>query len=600
MTLIFVCGTLLCVSLGLFLGWHRMQRELQRKALQSQACFDDLMDEQNIQHQNRVEFVAPAGHFRQLLLACFQQNPFPRYRALLTLIRVLGVIKLFKRETILQTPAAAAVLTASGVMAAEIGRLRQQPPGSDQAVRGNVVLAGLQALRLYFVTSFEPDFSLQRFRSCLEVNNAFNGSRQKYTTRDGRFFSFHCYYPEQKRKMVEVLGLPKAHDQFTMQSVKEDRKLIEKTVAEHDAADLEELSFANGACASILRTRTEWEASPVGKAVAKMPLIKMESRSLGKGPKRFSVPAQGQGPLAGVKVLDLTHIIAGPACTRLLAEYGADVLLIRRGKLRDQVQSFLELDGWSGKRVCDLDLNHEDERAYLRTLIREADVVICSYQQGTLERFGLTEAAMFQLNPRLVLGSLYCFSDTVWRNRPGWAPLAEDISGLSIRNGSAQMPRNLNGVPLDYIPGFVLTLGVLQALYKVMTEGSGSAVDVSLTRVAMWLHACSDRFAELSAPELSSVPNSAAVPPFLHCVDGTAVGRLAFPAGAVVTPFDAATGLSRPCVDGQWGWLDSATLDTSDSVDLTDIDAVPLLTHDPVYMPPSPSDTQTIGITQPR
>jgi crotonobetainyl-CoA:carnitine CoA-transferase CaiB-like acyl-CoA transferase len=316
----------------------------------------------------------------------------------------------------------------------------------------------------------------------------------------------------------------------------------------------------------------------------------MEARAHSQGPKKFPAPAPGQGPLSGIKVLDLTHIIAGPACTRLLAEYGADVLLVRRGALRDQVQSFLELDGWAGKRVCQLDFNHEDERAYLRALIREADVVICSYQQGALERFGLSEAALFQLNPRLILGSLYCFSDTVWRNRPGWAPLAEDITGLSIRNGSEAKPRNLNGVPLDYIPGFVLTLGILQALHKAMTEGSGSVVEVSLTRVSMWLHACSDRFAELSASESSSEKMIETVPPLLNFVTATALGKLAFPAGAVVTPFDADAASRRPCVDGQWGWLESSAFGTDD------FEAVlPLPADAPVYIPRPMGSGLTMG-----
>jgi len=551
-------GSLLCISFFFFLGFRYLQREMQRKVLQSRACFDALMHEQKIEYQIPVDFVAPVGHFRQLLLACFQSNPFPRYRALLSLVRLSGVVKLFKKETVLQTPAAAAVLSACGVMAAEIACLRQRTSSADQIVRCNVVLAGLQALRLYFVASFEPSFSLQRFRSCLEVNNAFNGSRQKYKTRDHRFFSFHVYYPEQKRKIVEALCLNKPHDQFTMQSVKSDRKLIEKAVADKDAADLEELSFASGACASILRTRSEWEASAVGQAVGQMPLIKMQTYSNCSGAKTFGDGVKGEGPLAGVKVLDLTHIIAGPACTRLLAEYGADILLVRRGRLCDQVQSFLELDGWAGKRVCNLDLNLENELAHLRTLIKEADVVICSYQQGALERFGLTEAALFQLNPRLILGSLYCFSDTVWRNRPGWAPLAEDITGLSIRNGSPQRPRNLNGVPLDYIPGFVLTLGILQALHKAMTQDAGYIVEVSLTRVAMWLHTCSDRFADLgiaTEPRKSQDDQDGQkVPELLHFVKGTAIGTLAFPAAAVKTPFDHVLGIDRACLDEQYSW----------------------------------------------
>jgi crotonobetainyl-CoA:carnitine CoA-transferase CaiB-like acyl-CoA transferase len=591
-----VCGILLSISALFFIVYRRLQRELHRKVLQSRACLDALIHEQKIDHHSRVEFVAPAGHFRQLLSACFQNNPFPRYRALLSLIRLLGVIKLFKKEKVLQTPAAAAVLSACGVMASEIARLRPETDRVDPTVRCNVVLAGLQALRLYFVASFEPAFSLQRFRSCLEVNNAFNGSRQKYKTRDQRFFSFHVYYPEQKRRIVEALGLRKPHDQFTMQSVKADRKLIENAVAAKDALDLEELSFASGACASILRTRDEWEASPVGQAVGKMPLIKMQACSNLSGAKTFPARGKGQGPLAGLRVLDLTHIIAGPACTRLLAEYGADVLLVRRGKLRDQIQSFLELDGWAGKRVCHLDLNQENELAHLRSLIATADVVVCSYQQGALERFGLSEDALFQWNPRLILGSLFCFSDTVWKNRPGWAPLAEDITGLSIRNGSLQRPRNLNGVPLDYIPGFVLALGILQALHKAMTQGGGCRVEVSLTRVAMWLHSCSDRFADLAATQGSqeslAEPSQVIRPELLPIVEETAVGPLAFPASAVKTSFDAEPGISLACRDEQWSWLESvavANLATEDSIPLSMLRPHPTTTRQgpDAWMPPS-------------
>lgn len=141
--------------------------------------------------------------------------------------------------------------------------------------------------------------------------------------------------------------------------------------------------------------------------------------------------------------------IAGPACTRILAEQGADVLLVRRGKFNEQEQAMLELDGWSGKHAIHLDFNRGEDLTRVKELIAQADVVVCSYQQGALDRFGLS---------------------------------AEDITGLSIRNGSKENPVNLNGVPLDYIPGFIMAGGILQALKLAMTEGGSYDLTGSLTR----------------------------------------------------------------------------------------------------------------------
>lgn len=85
-----------------------------------------------------------------------------------------------------------------------------------------------------------------------------------------------------------------------------------------------------------------------------------------------------------------------------------------------------------------------------------------------------------------------CFSDSVWRNYPGWAPYAEDITGLSVRNGTFDNPVNLNGVPLDYIPGFFLALGTLLAIKKKLTDDTSTQVTTSLTRGAVYLHEATD------------------------------------------------------------------------------------------------------------
>lgn len=293
-------------------------------------------------------------------------------------------------------------------------------------------------------------------QSAIRVNNALNGSMHKFRARDGRDVSFHVYYQSQQERLVKALGLRKPSSEYGFFSLKKDMKEIAAAVAAKDAMELEDLSFDCGACGCMIRSREEWEASEVGKAVISMPLIRTEKLAESEAPA-WGRP-NSRGPLSGIRVLDLTHIIAGPACSRILAEYGADVLLVRRGDFRHQEQAMLEFDGWAGKHSIQLDFNIPEQLERAKQLIREADVVTYSYQNGCMDKFGLSEADIRTLNPNVIYSNLNCFSDTVWKDRPGWAPCAEDITGLSVRNGSLEAPVNLNGVPLDYFPGFILAL----------------------------------------------------------------------------------------------------------------------------------------------
>jgi crotonobetainyl-CoA:carnitine CoA-transferase CaiB-like acyl-CoA transferase len=560
------------------------RRVLEEKARQSQLCLEALdrargMEAAGEGTRPAVVFSANPRRLGQFLAACFKDNPFRKYRAILCFIRLRGVVRLFRREKVLQTPAAAAALASCREAASEVGRLRGME-GEGGGVRCDVAMAGLQAIRLYMACSYDAAFSGQRFDSCFRVNNAFNGSFYKYRTADGRHFSFHVYYASQKARMVKALGLPRDPDTFSMESSKADRGLLGSVVSKLDAVDLEELAFSNGACGCMLRSREEWEASPVGKAVVAMPLVKV-AKVAAAGPRRLPPADPARGPLSGIKVLDLTHIIAGPACTRLLAEYGADVLLVRRGGFGAQEQSFLEFDGWAGKRSIQLDFNVASELARAKELVREADIVISSYQQGALDRFGLGEAGIRALNPGAIYGKLLCFSDTVWETRPGWAPLAEDITGLSIRNGSREKPKNLNGVPLDYIPGFVFCLGILDALRLSMTEGGAYTVTASLTRAASWLHELSDLWLSgqgRAAPRTTGASAGKAAlrvgtPPaaggrsrvagamnlpawdsVLRKVEGTSVGRVGIPASAAVEGDGLPSGANLGFHDGEGGW----------------------------------------------
>ncbi len=466
---------------------------LEQKAVQAVLCYEDLKKQTGIEPETKVIFNISETRKQEFMKACFEKNSFPSLlKPVLLSLRLKAVRRLFENEKVLQTGPAAAILAMDEALAREIGELRGQPH-NDDPVYCDIGLAGLQVIRLYMMAyAGNKDFINARYQSAIRVDNALNGSFYKYATRDKRTFSAHVYYESQKRKMMDLLKIQKDPDKFVFTSLPLDRKTTAKAVAEWNAEELEEASFAHGACGCMLRTREEWENTEVGKAVCSMPLYRFE-KTADTPVRNFGKPGK-RGPLSGIRVLDLTHIIAGPACTRLLAEQGADVLLVRRGVFTEQEQAMLELDGWAGKHSIQLDFNIEDQLLKCKELIRQADVVISSYQDGALDKFGLSCRDIHALNPNVIYGSLVCFSDTVWRQRPGWAPCAEDITGLSVRSGSLRKPVNLNGVPLDYIPGFILASGIMKALKLAMTEGGSYTVTGSLTRGGQWLHQCTDVF----------------------------------------------------------------------------------------------------------
>ncbi|MDO5520652.1 MAG: CoA transferase [bacterium] len=530
---------------------------MRKKAEDARLCFENLKQQTGIETDTKVSFHVSDGQVKQMKRACYRKNPFPGFvSVVLCHLRLKAVRRLFKEEAVIQTGPAAAVLALNAAQANDIKSIRDGVK-NENPILCDVGFAGLQVIRLYMMGYFgNKTFLKERCNSAMRVNNALNGSFYKYQTKDGRYFSAHVYYETQKAKMMNVLKLHKSPDEFTMSSLRKDKKDVAAAIKQFDAADLENKSFDSGACGCILRDRKEWEASDVGKAVCDMPLFRLEK--IADTPVKHYGMTSKRGPLSGVKVLDLTHIIAGPACTRILAEQGADVLLVRRGKFEAQEQAMLELDGWAGKNSIQLDFNHPEELAKVKELIQQADVVVSSYQQGALDHFGLSPEDIHTLNPNVIYGNLMCFSDSVWKTRPGWAPLAEDITGLSIRNGSKETPVNLNGVPLDYIPGFLLANGILAALKKSMTEGGAYTVTGSLTRAGYWLHECTD-LKLLNKPfcYTSDIVKNQPVPMWNHVlqeVSGTSVGTVFFPSPATFQKGACVPMANMTFTDGNSTW----------------------------------------------
>ena len=513
-----------------------MKSVMSTKAAQAQQCYEDLLKQTGIEVNTPVIFNVDPKLQVKMTAACFTHNPFPGIlKPVLLSLRLKAVRRLFEEEKVLQTGPAAAILALDAVVSQEFGNKRSGKKRKSP-VLCDVGLAGMQVIRLY-MCAYEgnEDFIQARYKSAIRVDNALNGSFYKYRTKDDRMFSAHVYYESQKKKIMKTLGIRKDPDKFVFTSLPLDKITTAKAIEKWNGEELEEKVFADGACGCVLRSREEWENTLAGKAVCAMPLYRFTKVSDAEK-KTFPGYDPEKGPLSGIKVLDLTHIIAGPACTRLLAENGADVLMIRRGIFTEQEQAMLELDGWAGKHAIHLDFNVKEDLERAKELIREADVVVSSYQNGCLDHFGLSIDDIHALNPNVIYGSLVCFSDSVWKERPGWAPCAEDITGLSIRNGSEKKPENLNGVPLDYIPGMILYSGIVKALQKQMEEGGAYTITGSLTRGGMWLHECTDLWeGKHLLVKHSQVLSGIAIPcwkSIFHKVEGTAAGDVYFPACA--------------------------------------------------------------------
>lgn len=507
---------------------------LMKKAKDAQVIYDYLADFLNIDSTLKVTFIADDSVEKEFKKNYLKENPFPNVIAIvLAKLRKKAVDRLFLEEKINQTSVIAAVLSLCSNVATEIGQLRGDKIKEDDKIYCDISYAGLQAIRLYMANYFDKEFKKSRLASAIRVDNAINGSFYKYKTKDDRYISFHTYYQSQQYKLVEAMKLKKPSEKFTLMSQKRDIKYLNKEVSKWNSYELEELAFNCGACACVLRSREEWENTEVGKAVKNMPLISFEET----GNHKLNLDSNlNKGPLSGIKVLDLTHIIAGPACSRILAEYGADVLLVRRGDFKNQEQAMLELDGWAGKDSIQLDLNKKEDLERIKELIKEADIITYSYQNGCFDKFGLSEKEIRELNPNVIYSNLMCFSSTVWKDRPGWAPLAEDITGLSIRNGTKENPVNLNGVPLDYIPGFILALGTLIAIRENLKTGKVSKVTTSLTKGAMLLHEMTDLIKKTNTPsDNTSITDKKIDDYFKHTrtyIETKAIGKVGFPTEA--------------------------------------------------------------------
>ena len=296
-----------------------------------------------------------------------------------------------------------------------------------------------------------------------------------YPAKDGRWSYLHCNFPNHRAAALSVLG------------VSEDRDAVTKAVAKWDALELEEAIIAAKGAGGMARTMEEWAKHPQAAAIASLPL--MEIVKIGDAPPE-ALP-EGSRPLSGVRVLDLTRVLAGPTCARTLAEHGADVMKITAGHLPNI--GYQEYDTGHGKLNAQLDLRDDSARETLRGLVRQTDMFSQGYRPGTLGGRGLSPEELAELRPGIVYVSLCAFShEGPWASRRGFDTVVQTVSGITSRQGdlfpgATPGPQFYPVSAIDYLTGYLMAFGGMVALNKRIHEGGSWLVRISLAQVGRWL-----------------------------------------------------------------------------------------------------------------
>lgn len=300
---------------------------------------------------------------------------------------------------------------------------------------------------------------------------------------------------------LEVLGVPARRDE------------VLAAVRRWSSHELEDAIIAAGGVAAALRTREEWRAHPQGQAVGATRLVACVERAEGAAlpPGRL---------LHGVRVLDLTRVIAGPVAGRCLAGAGADVLRVD-GPLDDG--RLLEVDTSLGKRRVSLDLRTDVDRRTFNTLLAGADVLLHAFRPGALADLGYGSDELQRHRPGLVVGSLSAYGTVgPWGQRRGFDSVVQVAAGLAARCGAADgTPGALPAQALDHSSGYLLAAGVAAALARREHDGVGCDVEVALARTADWLET-------LPASGVPGVPvlPAAVTEPSLMRTDAPGIGEL--------------------------------------------------------------------------
>ncbi len=357
--------------------------------------------------------------------------------------------------------AAASVLAANAAAAANLWCARS---GRPQRIEVDVRAAAASLV----------SFAYLRYQGA-SLDRRGQATTALYRARDGRWIHLHG-------------GFSSREGTLALLNCADEAGAIADAVASWDAQALEDALADRGVCGAKLRSADEWRVHPQGIALAGVPVV--EILRLGDAP-REPIPGpradeRGARPLSGVRVLDLTRVLAGPTCARTLAEHGAEVLHVRSPRL-PSIEPFV-IDTNPGKRSCFLDLDRKEDAQQLRALVRDAHVFSQGYRPGALARRGFAPEQLAQMRPGIIAVSIDCYGhEGPFAQRPGWEQLAQTVTGMALEHAGGEQPALVPAAINDYTTGYLGALGVMCALARRTTEGGSWHVRVSLARTAMWI-----------------------------------------------------------------------------------------------------------------
>ncbi|MGI9328021.1 MAG: CoA transferase, partial [Pseudomonadales bacterium] len=308
--------------------------------------------------------------------------------------------------------------------------------------------------------------------------NAWEKYSGLYQTRDGHV-RIHANFSHHRDGVLDLLELPRGNNA--------ERKDVESALMQWNAQDFEDAAAAAGLVVAKARSFEEWDQHPHARQTTDLPLLSI--KKIGDAePRRLPSANATDLPLTGLRVLDLTRILAGPTCGRALALYGAEVMLVNSPTLPN-IEAIIDTS--RGKRSALLNLKTPSGKASLLDLARDAHVFVQGYRPTALAQLQLDPESLAEARPGIVYVSLSAYGSTgTWAERRGFDSLVQTATGMNHAEGHAaakDIPKALPLSILDYASGFFMAYAAQVALHRQALEGGSWHVEVSLLQTANWL-----------------------------------------------------------------------------------------------------------------